>query len=230
MDDEQVRELLKGSPLFTHLDESSLANLFGRSIRRSYRRGERIFHQGDLGDSTYVVVAGLVKIAVVSSSGEEMVLATLTQGDTFGELAMIDGMPRSATAEAAEPTDVLMITRSLMMEMLVQEPTMIESLLKSLGGMIRRLTEQTSDLVFMDLHARVAKLLVKMAEQHGSKSEQGLTLDLSLTQGDLASMVGGSRQSVNQILRSFESRRYIEMERGTIVIKEIDQLRHRADR
>ena len=104
---------------------------------------------------------------------------------------------------------------------------MVESLLQSLGGVLRRLTEQTSDLVFLDLHGRVAKLLAGIAEERGSGDDE-IELNLELTQTDLANMVGGSRQSVNQILRSFERRGYLEMSGRRVVIRNLEKLRARA--
>lgn len=105
---------------------------------------------------------------------------------------------------------------------------MADALLLSLGGVLRRLTEQTADLVFLDLHGRVAKLLVGMAGEEDSSGDGEVALDLELTQSDLASMVGGSRQSVNQILRSFARRGYVEMQGRRIVVKNLPGLRHRA--
>lgn len=228
MDIDGLTGILKRSQLFRELDEPTLAKLAERAVERSYRRGERIFHQGDPGDSTYVVVEGLIKVVVVSEHGDEMVLVTLREGDTFGELALIDGRPRSATAEATESSKILMVTRVTMLELFAEQPSLMDSMLRSLGSVIRRLTEQASDLVFLDLHGRVAKLLVGMAEERGTDSPDGLILDLHLTQADLASMVGGSRQSVNQILRSFEGREYLGMIGRTIVIRDLDRLRKRA--
>jgi CRP-like cAMP-binding protein len=140
---------------------------------------------------------------------------------------LIDGEPRSASAETLEQTRVLVLTRATFLETLRESPAMTESLLRSLGAVLRRLTEQTADLVFLDLHGRVAKLLVGLAEKNGL-TEEGSELDLQLTQSDLASMVGGSRQSVNQILKSFERRGFVELHGRKLVLKAPDLLRKRA--
>jgi CRP-like cAMP-binding protein len=101
-------------------------------------------------------------------------------------------------------------------------------LLRSIGGVVRRLTEQASDLVFLDLHGRVAKLLLALAAERGEKRGEEIMLDLHMTQSDLAGMVGGSRQSVNQILRTFERRGYLEFHGRQVVLKEPELLRRRA--
>ena len=105
---------------------------------------------------------------------------------------------------------------------------MTDALLQSMGRVLRRLTEQASDLVFLDLHGRVAKLLVNIADRRGVALAPGLELDLQLTQSDLARMVGGSRQSVNQILRSFERRGYLDIDGRKVIVKEAEQLKRRA--
>lgn len=221
-------EALAQTELFGDLSSEVVNALASRAVSRSFRKGERIFHQGDPGDAMYVVVEGLVKVVVVSEAGDEMVLVTLSPPESFGELALIDGRPRSAAAEAVEPTELLVLTRGTLMETLATHPTLVESMLRSMGGLIRRLTEQTTDLVFLDLHGRVAKLLVGFVLDEGKGTEAGTVLDLHLTQRELAEMVGGSRQSVNQILHGFEDRGYIELRGRSVVIKDPERLRRRA--
>lgn len=224
----RIAETLRRSALFSDLEDEVLNELAGRTVERTFRKGERIFYQGDPGDSLYVIASGMVKVVVTSEHGDEMVLVTLRDGESFGELALIDGRPRSATAEAVDQTTVLILGRETMLDLMQGRRNVTEGLLRSLGGLIRRLTEQTSDLVFLDLHGRVAKLLVGMAEERGKPSEEGILLDLHLTQSDLASMVGGSRQSVNQILRSFEQRGYLTLQGRAVSIQDIERLRKRA--
>jgi CRP/FNR family transcriptional regulator, cyclic AMP receptor protein len=217
---------LGATELFADLDPEILNRLGERTIERRFRRGQLVFGEGDPGDSLFIVVDGLVKVFVTSDEGEEMVLITLRNGDTFGELALIDGRPRSASAQALEPTTTLVVTRDELLDLMRAHPALAESLLGSLGALVRRLTEQAADLVFLDLHGRVAKLLVHFAAERGPVEEP--ILDLHLTQSDLAAMVGGSRQSVNQILGAFEKRGYIELRGRTIVLKRMDLLSRRA--
>jgi CRP/FNR family cyclic AMP-dependent transcriptional regulator len=223
---ERASSVLGAAELFANLEPEILKVLGERALERRFRRGQLIFGEGDPGDSLFVVVEGLVKVYVTSDEGEEMVLITLRAGDTFGELALIDGQPRSASAQALEETTTLMVTREVVLELMRAHPTLAESLLASLGALVRRLTEQAADLVFLDLHGRVAKLLVHFAAEQGQEGEA--ILDLHLTQSDLAAMVGGSRQSVNQILGAFEKRGYLELRGRTILLKRMDLLSRRA--
>jgi CRP/FNR family cyclic AMP-dependent transcriptional regulator len=225
---EQTVSLLARTRLFGELDHESLARVGARAGKRTYRKGQLIFVQGDLGDTLYVLVDGLVKVFVTSEDGDEMVLVTLSPPDTLGELALIDGGERSASAETLEPTTLLVLTRADLVELMADYPAVAVALLRSLGSLVRRLTEQASDLVFLDLHGRVAKLLLALAQERGQDREGSTVLDLHVTQGDLAGMVGGSRQSVNQILNAFARRGYLDLHGRKVVIKQPDALRRRA--
>ena len=228
MDQEQAAALLSQTRIFGEIDEESIRKLAERATQRTYSKGQLIFHQGDLAGSFFVMREGLVKVFVTSEDGDEMVLVTLRPPDTFGELSLLDGSDRSASAEALEPTTVLELNRATFLEIVRSTPHMTEALLISMGAVLRRLTEQAADLVFLDLHGRVAKLLMSMADEHGNEHKDGIELDVKLTQTDIAAMVGGSRQSVNQILRSFEEREYLELQGRTMLIKQPDRLRRRA--
>lgn len=228
MDHEQAAELLAKTQIFGEIDEDSIRKLAERATLRTYAKGQLIFHQGDLAGSLFVMKEGLVKVFVTSEDGDEMVLVTLRPPDTFGELALLDGSDRSASAEALEPTTVVEVNRTTFLDIVRSTPHMMEALLVSMGAVLRRLTEQAADLVFLDLHGRVAKLLMTMADEHGNANDDGIELDVKLTQTDIAAMVGGSRQSINQILRSFEERGYVELRGKTMLVKQPDRLRHRA--
>jgi CRP/FNR family cyclic AMP-dependent transcriptional regulator len=228
METQRAIELLHQTQLFGDLDEPALQRLAERATKRNYSKGQLVFHQGDSAGSLFVMIEGLVKVFVTSEEGDEMVLVTLHTHDTFGELALLDGGPRSASAEAVEKTSLLELQRAPFIETMYQNPAITDSVMRSLGRVLRRLTEQASDLVFLDLHGRVAKLLVNLAQDRGIETGNGFELDLHLTQSDLAGLVGGSRQSVNQILKSFESRGSVEMLGRKIVVKNLDKLNRRA--
>jgi CRP/FNR family cyclic AMP-dependent transcriptional regulator len=220
--------LLRRTRLFAGLGEPTLRVLADRSLERTFPRHSRLFHQGDPGTGLYVLASGLVKVVVTSEDGEEMVLVTLGPGEALGELSIVDGGPRSASAEALEPTVALLITREVLLDLATRDRGLTEALLQVLGGLLRRLTEQASDLVFLDLPGRVAKLLAGLAVERGSATPEGIELDAALTQTDLAGMVGASRQSVNQILQGFARRGYLQVRGRRIVIHRLDLLRGRA--
>jgi CRP/FNR family cyclic AMP-dependent transcriptional regulator len=178
--DQDKIELLALTELFGALSQELLALVAAQATRRRYRRGTFVFCQGDPGFGLYVVSEGLLKVVVGSEQGDEMVLVTLERPDTFGELALIDGLPRSASVEVVEPSTVLVIDRAVLLDLMQSSPAFTKNLLRSLGGVLRRLTGQASDFVFLDLQGRVAKLLVRLAEDHEGGSGPAQVLDLQI--------------------------------------------------
>jgi CRP/FNR family cyclic AMP-dependent transcriptional regulator len=225
---EAAVELLRRTRLFAGLEEPTLRVLAERAVERSYPRHGRLFYQGDPGTGLFVVASGLVKVVVTSEDGEEMVLVTLGPGEALGELSIVDGGPRSASAEALEPTVALIITRPVLLDLATRDRALTEALLQTLGGLLRRLTEQAADLVFLDLPGRMAKLLAGLAAERGTETPEGIELDAGLTQTDLGAMVGASRQSVNQILQGFARRGFLQVQGRRIVVTRLDLLRRRA--
>jgi CRP-like cAMP-binding protein len=220
--------LLQNTSLFGALPAEALQRLAEKAVRRSFGRGEIIFREEDSGDALCVVITGLVKVYRTSPDGDEMLLVTLGPSAVFGELPMVDGGLRSASAAALDATTVLIVSRTSLLEALRGSSELVDRLLRSLGSMVRRLTDQTADLVFLDLHGRVAKLLLRLADERGIAEPGGRALDLHLTQSDIANMVGGSRQSVNQVLNSFERLGYVALDGRRIVIQKPELLQRRA--
>lgn len=228
MNPSQIKTLLARSEIFSHLSDDVLDELSQQAVERKFSKSYRVFHQGDPGNSVFVLVSGAVKVSVTSEKGDEMVLITLEPPASFGELAVIDGRERSATVETLEETSVLMLRGDPLQALMDRDPSLAKGMLRSLGDLVRRLTDRAADFVFLDLHSRVAKLLLQLADARGEQTDEGTVLDLHLTQGDIAQMVGGSRQSVNQIIRSFENRGYLEVHRKVVILKDLDVLARRA--
>jgi CRP-like cAMP-binding protein len=216
--------LLCRTRLFGSLHHNVHASLARLAVPRTYAKGQVIFFEGDAGESMYVVAGGAVKVFVVSEEGDEVVLVTVREPDSFGELAVLDGAPRSASAAALEPTTLVVITRTTLLDVMSDHRELGERVLSSIGGLLRRLTEQTADLVFLDLPGRVAKYLARIAADRGRQEGDAVVVDLGVTQTDLARMVGGSRQSVNQALRDLERQGAIEMDGHCVRIHRVDQL------
>ena len=228
MNPERRAALLASTPLFGGMAGHDLTTLAAATGSRRYRRGQLIVRQGEPGHSLFVVADGLVKVVVTSFDGEELILATLNPGETFGELAVIDGGYASASVEAVVDTRVLALSRTTLLDLVARRPGLAEVLLRSLGRLIRRLTDQAADLVFLDLKGRIAKLLVAHLAPSDAPSPDHDELTLPLTQSEIGAMVGGSRQSVNQTLQSFEHRGWVERRGRRLVIKDLEALRHRS--
>jgi CRP/FNR family transcriptional regulator, cyclic AMP receptor protein len=228
MDAAAASKLLAGTDLFGSLPEDGLRELGERATRRSFAPGQLIFREGDDAESLYVVIDGLVKVTVGNAEGMELILTTLRSGDAFGELPLIDDGPRSASAIALSETTLLVLNRANLLDVLRRRPQLVDGLFRSIGAVVRRLTEQAADLVFLDLHGRVAKLLLRLADR-GAKRNGAIVLDVHVTQTDLAEMVGGSRQSVNSSLHALERRGILEIHGREILIRDVEALRRRAN-
>jgi CRP/FNR family cyclic AMP-dependent transcriptional regulator len=219
--------VLAGTALFGSLAEQDLAGVAALCVKRTYAKGQFLCYQGDPGDRLFVVASGLVKVTLTSEHGNEMVLVTLGAHEVLGELAVIDQSPRSASVVAVVPTTVLMLSRPVLLQLMGSHPAVRDALLTSVGALVRRLTEQAGDLVFLDLGERLAKLLVRLADESDQAGDR-IVLDLGLTQSDLAAMIGGSRPAVNRALQSLASRGLIEISGQAIVLNDLAGLRRRA--
>jgi CRP/FNR family transcriptional regulator, cyclic AMP receptor protein len=226
-DTQRIADVLRTTPLFKVLgEEATVATALAGPSRR-YAAGQYICYQGDPGDRLYVVVQGLVKIVFASERGDEMVLNTMGTGEIFGELALLTESPRSASAIAVEPTHLFMLPRVRLVQLMGQHPALADELLRMLGQLVLRLTEQVGDLAFLDLAGRLAKRLLQLAEKHGQA--EGAVLDRGLTQSDLASMIGASRPAVNRALQALAARGLITLHGHTIELRDAAGLRRRAE-
>ena len=229
-DEEFAVESLRRCALFAHVDAEPLRALARSLRRRRFRRNEVIFHQGDPGDSLHVVAAGGVKILLPSAEGEEAIIATLRPGDFFGELSLLDGAPRSATATALEPTETLALPRVALEELLDRDPRLRTALLASLAWELRRLTGHVEELHFLDLAGRLAMRLTRLAREVDPQARGAVRLDWPYTQSDLAAMIGGTRQSVNKLLSGLVDDGLLSIEPETLLIRDLDELARRAER
>jgi CRP/FNR family cyclic AMP-dependent transcriptional regulator len=142
-----IVDILRSARIFAELPVEVLDRLAEASVRRTYRRNHHLWYQGDEGGCLVIVASGLVKVVLGRENGDEVRLAMLGPGETLGELALLDGAPRSASVVAVQPTTVLMLSRATVLELMVDHPAVLDAVLLSLGGLVRRLTEQTGDLV-----------------------------------------------------------------------------------
>lgn len=230
--DPLARDALAACRLFAGLDGRTLDLLTAALRSRRYRRDEVIFHAEDPGDSLYIVATGSVKITVNADDGTEpAILTTVGPGGFFGELALLDGAPRSATAIAMDLVETLVLRREAFDRLVDSEPGLRRALLSTLAREIRRLTAQVEDLHFLDLPGRLARHLLREIdgdEAHLPSDEA--RLPWPYTQGELAGMIGGSRQSVNRLLADFVAQGLLRFEGDDLVIPDPRRLAAAARR
>lgn len=210
--------ILRQTELFRSVPAEELAGMAAASRLRTFRRGQVVFTTGDPGDTLIVVISGQVKVVVRSADGGELTLTAVGPGGVVGEVSIADGGPRSADMETLVESQLLFIPREAVQALCARVPAAAQALTGVLAATLRRLTEATSDLVFLDLPRRVAKLLLS-APRGGDG-----TLTQQLTQEEYARRLGSTRQSVNITLRSFERRGWIEVQDRNVRVRQPDAL------
>ena len=233
-----MRDALRACRLFTGVDDASLDLVAGALRPRRFRRGETIFHAGDPGDALFIVAGGAVKITIPSDEGSEpAILTTIGPGGFFGELSLLDGAPRSATAVALEATEAHVLRRDAVGELIDAQPALRRTLLVALAGEIRRLTAQVEDLHFFDLPGRLARHLLRTlaieAGRDPADADQLVgeqRLPWPYTQAELAGMIGGSRQSVNRLLAELVNEGLVRFDGDELVIPDAGKLARAARR
>src|SRR5436305_4362959 len=219
-DDRTAAAALRRCGLFGGADDAAIETLIRVLRVRRFRRGETIFHQGDPGDALFVLDRGSVKVVLPSDEGAEpAIVAILGPGEFFGELAILDGAPHSATIVAVEPTETLVLHRDAFLSLIDSDPGLRRALLASLASEIRRLTGHVEDLHFLDLPGRIASRIVRLSQSSGTTNADGsVSISWPYTQSELAGMIGGSRQSVNRLLADLSDQGLIELQRDALVI------------
>ena len=222
---QQRADVLARTELFRGIDEATRRRIAEHVAERVVEAGQCVFTQDEPGDRMYVLAEGAVKLFVASRNGGIVELVRHDPPASFGEVALLDGGLRSASAEAIERSILLVVTRAELLALLRAEEQVAEALLRTLGTIVRRTTRQVGDLAFLDLQGRVARQLLVLAG-----NANGTARTRQVTQGELASMVSGARQTVNQALRSLESRGYIRADGRSFEILDRERLERLAER
>lgn len=221
-----VHDLLRRVPLFAGLRPDALEGLAAQLRRRTFKHGTTIFHKDQAGDALYVIESGRVRIFLPTEGGTELTVDVAGAGDIFGELALLDGRPRSASAEALEDTTTFTLTRDEFKAHLAATPQLAVALIELLSSRLRHVTEYAESLAHLDVHARLARTLLEMAGRYGV-DRNGIEIDFDLTQADLATMVGATRERVNRALAVFRSQGLIELRGRKIALLDPPRLRRR---
>jgi CRP/FNR family transcriptional regulator, cyclic AMP receptor protein len=208
-------------PLFRALDERQASQVSALLKKRRYRKGEIIFHQGDPSDCLYIIGAGQVRIYLTNPDGREITLRIYESASAFGELALLDGKPRSASAAALEDTTTFMLYREDFLGKLWQHVALMQQMLALIAERVRYTTSFSEQLAFLSVPGRVAAVLAQLAaagcEEHGA-------VRLALTQQELASFVNTTRESISHALHDLADRGLIRVERRSVVVLDRERL------
>jgi CRP-like cAMP-binding protein len=214
------RSLLAKHFLLREADPKTLDQLAAASVVVSYGNRQRIFDKGDDGDRLLGVLAGQVRIYVISSEGRELIMNVIMPGELFGEISLIDGKPRSASAVAIGDTDLLHIRRADLQSLLQKNSELCFKFMSVLCERVRWTSGLLEDASLLDLPARLAKRLLNLAKGVGEKEGEAVRINVKLSQTDLGNMLGVTREAVNKQLREWKKDGLVDMQDGHVLIQD----------
>lgn len=217
---------LRRTSLFSAAGDDALRPLAGHAFRRRLAAGQILFTEGEPSEHLFVVRSGRIRIVVSSPHGDELTLSVLGPGDTFGELSVIDGGARSATAEALDAVELLAVGAAEARQLLEREPALLLAVAAELAASVRRLTGNAGDLVFLDLPRRLAKLLLGEAAPGPDGRPRAA---IGMSQSGLAARLGVARQSLNRALTGLVRRGWIATEGADVILLDPSALRRFAE-
>ena len=220
-------DLLRNTSLFAGLPEEELRAVAASLRAQTFAPNMVLFHKGRPGQSLYLVEAGRVRIFVLSDTGHEITLNIHDAGECFGELALLDGMPRSAGAMTLEATVLLSLHRDDFLDLIERHPKLARRIIELLSSRLRHATAYAEGLAFLDVPGRIAAVLLELARRYGVETPAGIQIDLQMTQTDLATWVAASREMVNKALGVFRELGLLRTSGHTITILDPEGLRAR---
>jgi CRP/FNR family cyclic AMP-dependent transcriptional regulator len=219
------REALRCTPLFAGLPGPELDQIATHATERRFGAGEMIFRRGDPGSSMIILVQGRLRVGTTSAEGRELTIGLLGPGSVLGDMAVLDGKPRSADVVAMAPGLALILERGVVLPFLKDRPELLLRLLHMMCERLRRADAALEDLALASLAARLARLLLLLAAEHGMAGPGGTVIRLQLSQSDLAAQVGATREGVNRQLRRWREEGIVGEQHGSMVLARPDVLR-----
>ncbi len=201
---DRIRELLASVELFGEMNEEEIDDLTALAQIRKLEKDNTIFHAGDPADAVFVVASGRVKVVITSSDGKEFILTVLGAGQVFGEMALLESAPRSASVVTLSAVEVLVINRADFQRLLESSPRISLRLMAILSRRLRRANSKMESLAYMDVAGRLARYLLDLARDHGQRLGNGWVVVRRPTHSDIAHSIGTSRETVSRLINEFE--------------------------
>jgi CRP-like cAMP-binding protein len=218
------RTALRASPLFKAMQPEELDAILDFSTERRFRRGQVVFQKGDTGSFMMAVLSGRVRISAVNADGKEITLNVINPGEVLGEIALLDGQPRSADATATEDTLLLVVERRYFLPFLNNNQTLTSRLLAVLCEKLRSTSLALEQIALFDLETRLARLILKLAADYGRPGADGTRIEMKLSQRDISNLVAASRESVNKQLAIWRDSGVLSIEDGRIIVRRSEDL------
>ena len=217
-----AKTVIERNRLFRGLEKAAIERVAALATRRLYEQGAVVFMRGDPGDSLCGVVSGRVRISASRPGGKEVFLNIMGPGDAFGEIALLDGQPRTATATTLARTELIIIRRDRFSGLLASEPQLALHLIQLLCARVRWTAQQMEDSALLGVPARIAKRILSLARLDGGEAANGTKLTIS--QEELAQFLSLSRQIVNQHLQAWKQEGWIVSGRGSVTLADVRSL------
>ncbi|MFQ5673023.1 MAG: Crp/Fnr family transcriptional regulator [Nitrospinales bacterium] len=211
-------DILKQVSIFSSLEDKHLEEISTISQKKSFKKHEVIFTQGDPGDTLFVLISGAAKISLIGADGKETTLSILYANDFFGEMSLLDGHYRSATVTALEPVKALTISRNDFIRLIKKYPTIILEITISLCRRLRKTSEQVARLTFSDASGKVAHVLLELATSEGKRENASIVLNLRFGRQELANLTALSRETLTRVLYDLQARGYLKLEGKKVTI------------
>jgi CRP/FNR family cyclic AMP-dependent transcriptional regulator len=219
-----IAQLRKRSVIFEALDDEEAATIMQLARVVNHPARHTVFQEGESGDHLLVVMQGRVKVSLISPDGKEAILSILEPGDVFGEMALLDSEPRSASITTMENCSFLVLWRRDFLPFLERNPKVALKLLAALSRRLRATNDLVGNLSFLNLPARLARILLNLGQQYGKVTADGIAIGLKLSQEELGNLAGVSRESVNRQVRVWVEAGVLDYTHGTLILKNSDHL------
>lgn len=220
-----VDNFLSYVPIFADLDDATLAQINQIGTRKVFGKNSVILMEEELGSALFVIISGKVKVARSSSDGREVILTILTDSDFFGEMAILDGLTRSATVSAIEDTELFMIQRNDFITLLKSYPEISIALMQELTKRLRDADMKIKALSLKDAEGKVATVILQLADDIGKIKHGVVEIEKLPLQQDLANMAGTSRETISRTLHSFAKKGLIELEGNKLRILDYEKFK-----
>jgi CRP/FNR family transcriptional regulator, cyclic AMP receptor protein len=225
MNSQEIEAIAAKVPLFSSLSSMDRTAICRIMLHKKFSQGETIVHEDDdEGQTFFVIVSGRVHVAVITSEGKSAILATLKPGDFFGEMAILDGEPRSASVIASEDCTLLMLYRKMFLDILQRYPKITIQMLIEMSRRIRRANKHINTLSLMSVYGRVADVLLQLAKDQGQRVREMIVIPSRPTHQVIADMAGTSRETVSRILSQLQKKHYIVIDGKKLVILNEEKL------
>jgi len=219
-------DILRIVPIFSNLENEVLRKIGDLGLERKYTKNSIVFLEEEIGAILFIILQGRVKVVRTDDSGKEVILSILGQGDFFGEMALLDDLPRSATVVALDKSDLFIIHRRDFLGLVEKNPQVAAALLRELTRRLRKSNEQIESLSLKDAVGRVAAVILQLADDVGKIRKGAVVIEDFPVQQDLANMAGTSRETISRTIHQFMEQDYVEQKGNSLIIKDYEKFKN----